>query len=385
MWNVGAGAQAGWHTIAGMPDKVSAGGSIIYANTDGFLYIDGHSSRVPPVGNYVYRTALDNPGNPVEITGKGLPSDEAVDTLGQMADGTVLVSCHGVNAAGKLTGVGDVFWWNGSTTASVWKRIAGFDGRVAQIINLFSTDAAGYTYFSPEWTGDIWRNNSPNSKSFSVFVRSLYASTNGGSAGHATTGGLYEYFAWDLGDGRDTMLWAGGEGELDAVSLGGKKTGNLKFATTEGGYRGNMAGLAKGPNYVLFLRVNNTSPGTDYLHRIDIKTKTVSEPLQGFPRPEHGFPTHLLNVYNGLKNVSGKTFIFSGKDSHTGRDYPTPGPTYLLLSKDEGATWEDLTVGQDAGCTGTNLGLAASVVSRSRYVWVRCQGGRRIDYYGPLD
>jgi hypothetical protein len=293
-----------------------------------------------------------------------------------MPGGTILVS-----AAPAARGVADVFAWNGSTASPVWTKVTGWNRVSSSHIYGFTNDSAGYTYFSPAWSGDIWRNDAPNSLNFTRVVANLYGVTGGGATGHPTTGGIYAMSVFNLNDGKGDMIWACGEGELDNIALNFSAASNTAYLTTAKGYTGNCTAIDKSPTTILALRQASASldSGYDTLTSINVATRATTVHASSYPRSSTEFPGNInMNVVGALHWVSGTNWILTNRDANT------TTLNYLLLSTDDGNTWTDITVtgGIDSSCTGDNLSVGAVVTSK--YVYARCQDGAVLWRYGPL-
>ena len=340
----------------------------ISVGPDGYLYSAVRTGQ--PFLVTVFRTKVDDPVSWQDITGKGLSSTTPV-MMAHMPDGTVLMS----TTTGK--GNADVFAWNGSVEKPVWSRIKGWNGDSTSKIHDISNDSAGYTYFSPAWSGVIWRNDHPNSLHFAQISDSLYAITGGGATGHPDTGGIFQTKVWDLGDGKGDMVWACGEGELDNISLKFKKSSNTAYLTTAGGYRGNCTSLAKSATTILAIR--EAGDGGAALTSIDIATRAATIHESPSPRTETSFPPYISTYQMGaLHWMADKTFILSVVDLKQ-------TPSYLLLSKDDGQTWIDITATGDIHSSCPNNKLYAGAVASSRYIFARCEHGRAMWRYGPVE
>ncbi len=368
-----APATATWVSVP-VPSLISTNGASYSVQPDGYLYAMVHSGALPKIVNSMLRTSATNPGTWTDITGTGLSNgSEFLGAVGMMPNGTVLVS--GTQSGG---GVADVFAWNGSTTKPVWTKVKGWDGVSSSRIYGFTNDSAGYTYFSPAWSGDIWRNKAPNSLNFTRVVANLYEVTRGGATGHPTTGGIYALSVFNLDDGKGDMIWACGEGELDNIALNFSAKSNTAYLATAQGYTGNCTAIDKSPTTILVLRQASASldSGYDILTGIDIATRAVTVHPGSYPRSPTGFPAYInMNQVGLLHWVSGTTWIVSNQASHQ---------AFLLLSTDDGDTWTDMTAsgGIDSSCTGANLSVGA--VATSQFVYARCQRGAVLWRYGPL-
>lgn len=357
-----------WTQLTNLPAAMTANGGALSAGSDGYLYI--HVRSGSPFVISVFRTLASNPTEWVDITGKGLPS-ATPGAIGFTPNGTVLM------AATRGKGNEDVYAWNGSTDKPAWARVKGWDGQSSSVIYNFTNDSAGYTYFSPAWSGDIWRNDHPNSLHFSPIATNLYSITGGGGAGHPETGGIYQLKVWDLGDGKGDMIWACGEGELDNISLKFKKATNTAYLSNAHGYKGNCTSLAKSATTILAFRTADAE--MDALTSIDIITRAVTVHPSPSPRTATSFPSNIsTNEIGVLHWMTGTTFMLSAFDAKR-------NPSYLLLSQDDGKTWVDITAtgAIDSSCTGPNLSPGAA--STSHYIFARCQYGRVIWQYGPVD
>jgi hypothetical protein len=357
-----------WTQLTNLPAAMTTSGTSLYAGSDGYLYAGVLSGQSHVIS--VFRTLASDPTSWTDITGKGLPAAQPI-AAGLTPNGTLLIS----TTRGK--GNADIYAWNGSTSTPVWSRVKGWDGESSSWIYGFTNDSAGYTYFSPAWSGDIWRSDHPGSLHFNQIVRDLYGITGGGASDHPETGGIYQLKVWDLGDGKGDMIWACGEGELDSISLKFKKTTNTAYLSSAQGYRGNCTSLAKSATTILAFRTGDAA--VDTLSSIDIATRAVTIHPSPNPRTATSFPPNISTNEVGILHwMTGTTFMVSAIDA-------SRSPSYLLLSSDDGATWVDITAsgGIDSSCTGANL--SAGAAADSHYIFARCQNGRVIWKYGPVE
>ena len=357
-----------WTQLTNLPTEMTANGASLEAGADGYLYAAVRSGA--PSRLSIFRTLASNPTTWQNITGKGLPA-AAPRSLGFTPNGTLLLS----TTTGKDNA--DIYFWNGDNAKPVWSRVKGWDGVSSSYIYNFTNDSAGYTYFSPAWSGDIWRNDHPNSIHFNQIVRGFYSITEGGGAGHPETGGIYQLKVWDLGDGKGDTIWACGEGELDNISLKLKKASTTRYLTSAQGYKGNCTSLAKSPTTILAFR--SAISTMDALTSIDIATRAMTLHPSPYPRTATSFPSRIsTNEIGVLHWMSGKNFMLSAIDA-------SRNPKYLLLSRDDGNTWIDITEtgAIDSSCKGDNL--TPSAVATSDSIFARCQQGRVIWRYGPVE
>ena len=270
----------------------------------------------------------------------------------------------------------------------------GWNGVSSSAIYGFTNDSAGNTYFSPAWSGDIWRNTPSNPTSFTRIVTNLYGITGGGGPQHVATGGIYALSVFNL-NGIDT-IWACGEGQLDSIVLGNLPTlttansavDNTAYLTSAEGHLGNCTAVDKSATTILALRHASTSLNTGYdtLTGINIATLATTVHPASLPRTSTGFPGNInMNYVDTLHWVSGTNWIL------TQQDVDTPTLNYLLLSQDDGNTWNDMTTisGINSSCQGANLSVgsvttSAMASSSGQYVYARCQGGTVLWRYGPL-
>ena len=367
------GAQSGpvWTQLTNLPTRMTLvdANASLHISPDGFLYAAVFTGQ-PPLKISVFRTLAANPTTWQEITGKGLPA-ATPRAMGFTPNGTVLM--------GTTWGKGneDVYTWNGSTASPAWSRVKGWTGQSSSHIYSFVNDSAGYTYFSPAWSGDIWRNDKPNSTHFKPVVDNLYSITHGGAGDHPETGGIYALEVWDLGDGKGDMMWACGEGELDNISLKFKRAANTAYLKDAQGYKGNCTSLAKSATTILAFRTADAE--MDSLTSIDIATRATTIHPSPSTRTATAFPYNIsTNEVGVLHWMSGKSFIVSAFDASRNN-------TWLLLSQDDGSTWVDITASGaiDASCTGANL--SAGAVANEHTIFARCQNGKVIWRYGPVD
>jgi len=369
---ISCSAQAGpvWTQLTNLPTRMTSANAnaSLHISPDGFLYAAVFTGQ--PISISVYRTPTANPTTWEDITGKGLPS-ATPRAMGFTPNGTVLLG----TTRGK--GNEDVYTWNGSTSSPGWSRVKGWTGESSSHIYNFANDSAGFTYFSPAWSGDIWRNDKPNSIHFKPIVDNLYSVTHGGAADHPETGGIYALEVWDLGDGKGDMVWACGEGELDNISLNFKKASNTAYLKDTQGYKGNCTALAKSATKILAFRTADAQ--MDVLTSIDIATRAATVHPSPSTRTATSFPYDISTNEIGILHwMSGKNFIVSAFDA--GRTN-----SYLLLSQDDGTTWVDITAtgAIDASCKGANL--SAGSVANDHAIFARCQNGKVIWRYGPVN
>jgi len=357
-----------WTQLTNLPSAMTQNGATLSMGSDGYLYAAVRAGS--PFVISVFRTLASNPTSWADITGRGLPS-ATQGAMGFTPNGTVLMA----TTRGK--GNEDIYSWNGSTSSPAWSRVKGWTGESSSVVYNFTNDSAGYTYFSPAWSGDIWRNDHPNSLHFNPVVQNLYSITGGGGADHPETGGIYQLEVWNLGDGKGDMIWACGEGELDNIGLKFKRASNTAYLTNTQGYKGNCTSLAKSPTTILAFRTADAA--MDTLNSIDIATRAMTVHPSPSTRTATSFPYNISTNEVGILHwMSGPNFMLSAFDA-------SHHATYLLLSHDDGATWVDITATGpiDSSCTGPNLSPGA--VSTSHSIFARCQYGRVIWQYGPVD
>ena len=349
-----------WTQLATLPSLFSTQGGILVNIGDGNLYGYTTAGTAPNRVNSVFVASQSNLSKWINITSPSLSHNgtESPHAMGKMPNGTVLMTQTGA-------GVADVFYWNGSTTSPAWTLVNGYGGTSSSSIYEFTNDSAGYTYFSPAWSGDIWRNVTPNSTNFSKVLTNMYSVTNGGGSGHPASGGIYQMHVWNLGSG-DT-LWAGGEGELDELPL--NFSSSKSFLTIAQGFKGNFIGLDKSPTTILAQRTDASGNDLVKINPSTLVQTTVSASAAGYP----GFMD--TNSIGGLKWIYGTKWMMNNDRN---------GTAFLLFSQDDGSTWKDITTtgGLPSACTGANLGNGAIVVGQ--YIIARCQGGKEFWMYGPV-
>ena len=369
------GAPA-WTSIP-VPAVLRANGGLFSVQPDGYLYASSPAESLQGTTNAILRTSISNPGSWTDLTGTGLPSTAGFfGAMGMMPNGSVVVE-HFITGGG----IADVLVSNGSATSPAWSKVTGWNGVSPSQIYAFSNDSAGYTYFSPTWSGDIWRNDAPNSLNFTKIQSNLYGVTNGGGVGHNSTGGLYALKIFNLGDGKGDMIWTCGEGELDNIALDFSAASNHSYLTIAQGYSGNCTAVDKSPTTILAMRQASPSldSGSDTLTGINIATRATTVHASPYPRTATSFPPNVnMGVVGTLHWMSGTTWILSALVSNSS------SPTVLLLSQDDGVTWVDITAsgGLDSSCTGSNLSVGA--VGSDHYVFARCQNGTVLWRYGPV-
>lgn len=362
VYNLPAPVNPTWTQVFTLPTLfTSQGGTIVNAG-DANLYGLSVARSSPHLVNSVYIAPQSNMAAWANITTASLSQNatEYPTAMGSTPSGTVFL------AESNGAGISDVYYWNGSTTSPVWKKVTGWTASSASGIYNFTNDSAGYTYFSPAWSGDIWRNDAPNSTNFTRIQSNLYGLTGSGAYG-----GLYQTWIWNLNDGKGDQLWACGEGGVINVDLGFKSVTQYLSGP---GYTGNCFGLGKSTNSILGLR--NADSNGDSLSRISIGTRTTSIVPSSDPISPPRYPSYMdTNNVGGLQWISGTSWMLNN-DAH--------GINYLLLSTDDGSTWKDITAsgGINASCQGTNLGRGANVAGH--YIYARCQGGRVYWQFGPI-
>lgn len=358
-----------WTQLTNLPAGMTANdaNTLLSVGADGYLYSAVRTGQHLALS--VFRTQASDPTSWQDITGKGLPNTTPI-VMGHTPNGTVLLS----TTTGK--GNADVYAWNGSVEKPMWSRIKGWDGQSTSKIHDFTNDSAGYTYFSPAWSGAVWRNDHPNSLHFKQISDNLYSITGGGATGHPFDGGIFQLKVWDLGDGKGDMLWACGEGELDNISLKFKKSSNTAYLTDAAGYRGNCTSLARSATSILAIRGAGQSGSS--LTSIDIATRVATVHPSPSPRTATSFPPYISPYQMGaLQWMAGTTFVLSVVDLKQ-------TPVYLLLSRDDGDTWTDITAAAEIQPSCPNDKLYAGAVVTSQYIFARCEHGRAMWRYGPV-
>ena len=361
-YTAGGGTSPAWSRLSTLPALFSSQSGTLINAGDANLYGVSFGGRSPQVVVSVSVALQSNLTQWTNITSPALSQNgtEYESALGTTPNGTVLM------AETNFSTLADVYFWNGSTSSPIWQKITGWTGYSSSSIYNFTNDSAGYTYFSPAWSGDIWRNDAPNSTHFTKVFTNLYSLTGSG-----TYGGLYQTFIWNLGDGKGDTMWTCGEGVLMNVDLGFTKATQYLNSS---GYKGNCFGLGKSAKNILALRTANTAGDT--LSQISISTRnTAVVPSSGPISPLH-YPSYIdTNLINSLQWVNGTNWVLNNIANST---------TYLLMSPDDGNTWTDITAsgGIDSSCTGSNLSVGSTVTSH--YVFARCQNGHVYWQYGPF-
>jgi Chitobiase/beta-hexosaminidase C-terminal domain len=355
------GSGPAWTELKVLPSLFSTQGGSMVNVGDGNIYAFTTAGTPPNRVNSVFVASQKNLAKWINITSSSLSQNgtEGAYSMGMSPNGTVFLSEGG-------SGVADVFHWNGSTTAPAWTKVTGYNGVSPSVIYNFTNDSAGYTYFSPAWSGNIWRNDAPNSTNFTNVYTNLYS-----LIGTGLSGGLYQTRIFDLGDGKGDMLWTCGEGVLMNVDLAFKKV--TEYLNTSG-YSGNCTGLGKSATNILALR---TADGNgDQLSQISIATRKTTIVPSTNPIASPHYPSYMnTNLVGGLQWVYGTKWMLNNTAHQV---------DYLLLSQDDGTTWTDITKSGaiDSSCTAGNLGLGATVFGQ--YILTRCQGGKVFWMYGPV-
>ncbi len=351
-----------WTQITTLPAQLPSQGGRIIGAGDANLYALSIGGASPQLVNSIYIAPQGNLANWLNITSPALSQNgtEYPTALGSTPNGTLFF------AISNGAGVSDVFYWNGSTSAPAWTKVTGWTASSASGIYNFTNDSAGYTYFSPAWSGDIWRNDAPNSANFTKLYSNLY-----GLTGSGVSGGLYQTYVWNLNDGKGDQIWSCGEGVLMNVDLAfSRATSYLNTA----GFSGNCFGLAKGTNSIIALRMANANG--DSLSRISITNRSTTVIPSVDPITPQHYPSYLdTNTVGGLQWLNGTNWMLNDS-SH--------GIFYLLLSQDDGTTWTDITKSGaiDSSCTGFNVSSGSTATSH--YIYARCQNGRVYWQYGPI-
>lgn len=351
-----------WTRLQTLPSLFATQGGAMVNPGDGNMYGLVRGGAYPNLVTSVYVAPQSNLANWTNITSTSLSQNgtEGPDVMGVTPNGTVLL------AESNGSGVSDVFYWDGSTSAPVWTKVTGYNGISSSHIYNFTNDSAGYTYFSPAWSGDIWRNDAPNSTNFTSIYSNLY-----GLTGSGISGGLYQTWIWNLGDGNGDMLWSCGEGGLMNVNLSFTKVTQYLNGSS---YKGNCFGLGRSANSILALRTANGNG--DMLNQISIASRATTVVPSSDPVTAPYYPAYMnTNLVNGLQWINGLNWMLNNS-AHSLYS--------LLLSQDDGTTWTDVTAsgGIDSTCTGTNLSSSATVTSH--YIIARCQGGKVFWQYGPI-
>lgn len=361
-FTVSGGTAPTWSRLATLPSLFNSQGGTMVNVGNGNLFGVTFSGRSPQVVVSVYVAPQSNLASWKDISSASLSQNgtEYESAMGQTPNGTILM------AQTNFSTLADVFFWNGSTSAPVWTKITGWNGVSSSSIYNFTNDSAGYTYFSPAWSGDIWRNDAPNSTNFTKIYTNLYQLT-----GSNTYGGLYQTWVWNLGDGKGDTLWTCGEGVLMNVDLAFSKV--TQYLNTPGS-KGNCFGLGKSPTNILALRTADAAGDT--VNQISIATRNTTVVPSGSIGAGSHYPPYVnTNLVNGLEWMNGKNWMMSNSASSS---------NFLLLSPDDGNTWTDITASGaiDSSCKGTNLSAGATVTPH--YIIARCQNGHAFWQYGPI-
>ena len=363
-------AAPSWTQIT-VPSSFAANGNgKLFPLSDGNVYAATLSGSSGSYVNTFYKASMASvvTGSPTWTaigTASAGSGTEYYQTMTATPNGTIMIALSNEGGSPALS---DVLSWNGLTGSSAaWSLVSGYTGASTSMIYNFTTDSAGYTYFSPAWGGDVWRNNAPNSTAFTRQVSSLYT-TFGDAAG-----GVYQGYVWNLGSG--DQYWGCGEGELI--------NSNLAFTSATqylggSGYTGNCTNLAHSATTILAMR---TSTFPNDLTSIDTSTLAVTNHPCTTPRTGTTCPSVNTNVgVGGLQFLNGSDFVWSYRDENTGNQG-------LVLSTDNGNTWNDMTAMGSLGsnCTGANLDLQSEQSYQpANYVFARCQSGKYYWVYGAI-
>lgn len=281
----------------------------------------------------------------------------------------------------------DVLFYTGTT----WTPIAGYCGGTgcttgSTSIYKFAFDSSGKMYFSPAGSGTIWGSTAANGTTFSTTATNVYALA---ACGSLTSGRLFNMLivpSPTIGFAGDNFI-TGGEGSLLIADITWSNcTGNtyIPTGTGAGKYTGNLTATAYDPSgnsgqgNILAVRTAQAATLNDLT---DINVTTGVQTLHTCPQPR---TTNSCVAANNGTGFSGMGYLHNHIFSWSAQE-TSSGTIYLLESADGGATWQDITPGISANCTGANLGLNdVQSYQLPNYIITKCQNGQFGAIYGPV-
>ena len=361
-----ANAAPTWKQIL-LPSALVSNGGNLFPLSDGNVFAVSASGVSGGYITSIYRAPLSaiTAGSP-KWTALGAITSSTCAHCGTEVTTTMMATPNGTIfiALSNGRGFSDVLYWNGSTSSPSWSTVTGYSGTASSFIYSFTQDSSGYTYFSPAWSGDVWRNDSVNATAFTKEVSHVY------TAFGQKDGGIYAEKIMNLGKGDD---WVG-------CGEGGVLDSDLAFtsATTylASGYSGNCTNIAFNSSVILVTRYNKFP---NDLSSINTSTLAVTNYACALPRSSTSCVSKAVNSSLGsLSFLNGSRFVWNVKETST-------GTIHLLMSSTNGATWNDITPGLGANCTGSNAGLQ----QRQSYqppndIFAKCQRGQYYWVYGPV-
>lgn len=202
--------------ITNLPSFLVTNGASIFAApgdglggtpNDGYFYLLKATGSSGTWANKLFRFAFAHPNDGgVDITGNVLQSTYLIGgPVGMFPNGNIILPLTSATLP-----VAAIQVWNGSTSSPSWSTITGFVyGSGSQSsVPWITNDSAGYTYLQQSWTGDLWRNDAPNSINFTRVLPTTNVLVHG-----ATNGGIYRLMITDLHDGQGENFYVGGEQE----------------------------------------------------------------------------------------------------------------------------------------------------------------------------
>lgn len=359
-----ANAAPTWKQIT-LPSKMVSGGGNLFPLSDGYVYAVAAAGSSGREAEDIYRAPLSTvvTGKPtwtslgsVSSTSCSYCSGEIPTTMMATPNGTIFIAMTNGHT------YSNVLYWNGSTSAPAWHAITGYPGTSTSYIYGFTQDSQGYTYFSPAWSGDVWRNVAPNSTDFTLMVSNVYQQFG------QMPGGIYAEKIINTGQG--DRWWGCGEGGVLSVDL----TFSTATSYLDSGYTGNCTNIANSPSTIL---VTRTSTFPSDLSAIDTSTMAVTDQTCSAPRASTSCVSMLVNTgIGGMNFLHGSQFVWNAEATSVDK-------MVLLMSSDNGNTWNDITPGLGSTCSALNLQEFQSFQPPND-IFAKCKSGTVYWVYGPV-
>jgi len=368
-----------WNQIA-MPSiftSLSAGGNLFSNQADNYTYAEVTTGTSPNWVTYLYRwdtaSLAANPsanswvalGTITSATCTACGTEYGV-SLFVDGSGNVLFSMSNNTSTNNATAL-DVLVWNGSTVSPSWSPVGGYTSSTTggSDIYQFAQDVAGYSYFIPARSGNIWRSTSVGGTTFSNVAANVYTLSICGSR---TAGSLYTINDAVLSG--TERLFTFGEGVLLGFPTSFASCG--QYLTS--GYTGNGNSLASDSSVLL---IQQTSTYPNGVSSMNLSTGAVTNSTCVYPYDG----THCVAFQNGISSMGwlyGTKFYWSVQEH-------TSNTKWNLVSSDNGVTWQNTGTIPNTNCTGSNAEVFQHQSQWAKnVVFAKCQSGKIFWVYGPV-
>ena len=356
-----------WTLLTNLPSTLvsNGGGAKIYGPGDGSLYSSVGIGTSPTEVNHIFVAAEScitaSPSTcwkditTSTISGSG--SEGQIQSISLLSNNTVLA------CASNGSSTADCWTWNGNTSSPVWTIVGGWTGASSSFIYGSTNDAAGNNWFSPAYSGDLWKS-AGTTPTYSKILTSVYTVTG------QTPGGIYSLKNEVMNGVPD--LCGGGEGELECFNLASlSTTPTWTSYLPNSGWTGNLFGCDSSANTLICLREDSAGDFVNRINKTTLATTTVTANSAAPAYPNsNAVPT--IHWLNGLNWAMGN------KSSSV---------NWVALSADDGVTFTAAPAGY---CPGGTLSFPSTstvrIAATSNYVYIPCtiSGNAAISQYGPL-